>query len=411
MYDIVVIGGGAAGMFASAIASDRGARVLLLERGKSLGNKLRLTGKGRCNLTNDCPVSEALSNVTTGREFLQSAMNAFSPRDCIDFFQSLGLSLKTERGNRVFPSSDSSSEVVSVLRRFVEKSGVEVLHSTATGVLADNGQVVGVATSTAGDIDCRSAVIATGGLSYPATGSTGDGYGFARALGHTINPLKASLVPIEAEPEICSRMQGLTLRNIRLSVYNGSRKLVFEDFGELLFTHFGLSGPLALSASAHLRDFDSQEYYCIIDMKPGLNEDSLDKRILRDFEKYSNRDFSNALGDLLNRLAIPVVIEKSGIDPEKKVHSITRSERMKILELIKGFRVDIDGLRPIEEAVVTSGGVHLKEINPKTMESKLVKGLYFAGEVIDADAYTGGFNLQIAWSTAYVAGTAAAKLV
>jgi len=408
MYDVVVIGGGAAGMLASAVAAENGVSVMLLERNAHPGKKLKITGKGRCNLTNNCSITEVLESIPTGGQFLHSSLNAFSPQDTMELFGRLGVPLKTERGNRVFPQSDSAGDVVGALIRFMDDSGVERKQGRALGVVQVNGRVTSVETAD-GMIECGTAILATGGLSYPATGSTGDGYDISRNLGHTIAPLRGSLVPLEAEPEICGKMQGLTLRNVRLSVYCGGKKPIFDDFGELLFTHFGISGPLALSASAHMRDFEHKEYYVLIDFKPALDEKKLDLRVLRDFEKYSNRNFANSLGSMLARLSIPVIVSRSGIPPDMKVHSINRDQRQGLVRLLKGFRIEISCPRPVEEAIITSGGVDLREINPKTMESKLVHGLYFAGEIIDADAYTGGFNLQIAWSTAVAAGKAAAK--
>ena len=419
-YDVIVVGGGAAGLLGSATAANKGARALLLERNERAGRKLAITGKGRCNLTNDCSVGEVLENIPTGGRFLFSALNGFAPSDAIKLFQSLGVPLKTERGNRVFPQSDKAADIVEALRSYGAKSGVMQRRCRARGLTIENGRITGVSTPE-GHIACSSVILATGGLSYPATGSTGDGYEMAKACGHTVTALRGSLVPLVAKADICAgeqrraekqhacaKMQGLTLKNVRISVHDGAKKPVFEDFGEILFTHFGLSGPLALSASAHMRDFDDKEFYITIDLKPGLDEKKLDLRILRDFEKYSNRAFSNALGDLLNRSMIPVIVEKSGIPPDTKVHSVSREQRLDMIKLLKGFRIDIAGPRPVEEAIVTSGGVETLEINPKTMESKIVKGLYFAGEIINADAYTGGFNLQIAWSTSYAAGTSAA---
>ena len=402
-YDVVVIGGGAAGMLSAGVAAGRGKSVLLIERNDRLGWKLGITGKGRCNLTNDCQISEVLANIPTGGRFLQSALNGFTPRDVMQFFESLGVPLKTERGARVFPQSDKAADIVDALRRYLNKSGVTVKRDRVSGLISEDGQITGVVTS-AGEIKCNAVILATGGMSYPATGSTGDGYEMAVSLGHTIVPQNASLVPLVAEPEMCAKMQGLALKNVTLTIYDGGKKPIFSDFGELLFTHFGISGPLTLSASAHMRD-DSKEYYALVDLKPALDEKKLDLRILRDFEEYSNRDFANALGGLLNRLMIPVFIEKSGIPPDTKVHSISREQRLGLVKLFKAFRIDIKHKRPIDEAIITSGGVNLREINPKTMESKLISGLYFAGEIIDADAYTGGFNLQIAWSTAYAAGS------
>ena len=410
MYDIAVVGGGAAGMLASAVAAELGASVLVIERNAKPGKKLLITGKGRCNLTNNCSVAEALCNIPTGGRFLQSAFNAFSPDNAIELFEKLGVPLKTERGHSVFPKSDSSGDVVDALCRYMDKGGVKLRQGRALGLFSECGRITG-AKATFGDIKCCAVILATGGLSYPATGSSGDGYGFAEALGHTVKPLRASLVPLEAEPAVCGRMQGLTLKNVRLSVYDGSSKPIFSEIGEIMFTHFGLSGPLVLSASAHMRDYEKKRYYAHVDLKPALDERKFDERILRDFKKFTNRDFGNSLVDLLPRLIIPVIVERSGISPDLKVHSVSREQRMRLANEIKRFKIDITGSRPIEEAVITSGGVDLREIDPKTMESKLVSGLYFAGEIIDADAYTGGFNLQIAWSTAYAAARAAVNQV
>lgn len=408
--DITVVGGGAAGMLASSIAAKGGANVLLIERNDTLGRKLCITGKGRCNLTNNCSVAQVLENIPTGSQFLHSAINGFMPCDVMSFFETLGVSLKTERGGRVFPLSNRASDVADALRRNIRIAGVHVNRGRAIGLIAKNGRICAVKSSS-GTIITSAVILATGGMSYPDTGSTGDGYKMASALGHTVTPLRGSLVPLVAAPELCSRMQGLTLKNVRLSVYDGSKKPIFEDFGELLFTHFGISGPLVLSASAHMRDFGNRKYYALIDLKPALDENKLDLRILRDFGNYSNRDYSNALGDLLSAMMIPVIIEKSGIPPRTKTHSISRDQRLGLVRLLKSFRIDIDRPRPVEEAIVTSGGVDLREVNPKTMESKLVKGLYFAGETLDVDAYTGGYNLQIAWSTAVAAARAAVQSV
>ena len=399
-------------MMASAVAAQAGASVLLLERNSSLGRKLLITGKGRCNLTNMCSVQEVLDNIPTGSRFLHSALNAFSPNDTFRLFERLGVPLKTERGGRVFPQSDSSADVVQALRRYMDETGVKQKHARVQKLIAQDGSITAIS-SASGDIICGAAILATGGISYPSTGSNGDGHAMARDLGHNVTPLRASLVPLEAERGICARMQGLTLKNVRMLVYSGSAKPVFDDFGEVLFTHFGLSGPLALSASAHMRDagggLGATGYYAIVDLKPALDDKMLDLRILRDFDKYINRCFVNSLTDLLPKAMIPIIVEKSGIPPLIKVNSISRKQRMGLIDAIKRFRIGIDGKRPVEEAIVTSGGVDLREINPKTMESKLVGGLFFAGEIIDADAYTGGFNLQIAWSTAYAAGRAASQ--
>ena len=409
-YDTAIIGAGAAGLFAAVIAARNGAKVVLIERNESPGKKLKITGKGRCNITNESSVEEVLDNIPNGKHFMQSAVRAFTPTDCIEFFEVLGVPLKTERGKRVFPESDRASDVVFALQQNALKYGVSILHSRATEIITENACIKGINTTT-GQIECNSVILATGGLSYPATGSTGDGYKFAADLGHTITPLRGSLVPLEADVSICSKMQGLTLKNVKLSIYTNENKRVYEDFGELLFTHFGLSGPLVLSASAHMRDYLNDKYHALIDLKPALDDKKLDMRLLRDFEKYQNRDFGNALCDLFSKLCIPVIIEKSKIPPNTKVHSITREQRLNLCSLIKAFRIDIYGPRPVNEAIITSGGVSLLEINPKTMESKLVSGLYFAGEIIDVDAYTGGFNLQIAWSTAFSAATASSQRV
>ena len=410
MYDVVVIGGGASGMLASSAAAGLGAGVLLLEKNDKPGKKLRITGKGRCNLTNDCSVAEAIENIPTGGRFLHSALNGFTPEDAKRLFESLGVPLKTERGGRVFPRSDKASDVVDALTRYMDETGVAIKRARAVDVIAENGRAAGVGTA-AGRIPCGAVILATGGLSYPATGSTGDGYDIARRLGHTVTPLRGSLAPLAAEPAVCGAMQGLTLKNVKVSFRDGGKRPVFEDFGELMFTHFGISGPLTLSASAHLRDFSGKKYHAVIDLKPALDEKKLDARVLRDFEKYSNRNFSNALDDLLSKSMIPVIVERSGIPHDTKVRDITREQRTDLVRLLKGFRLDIDGPRPVDEAIITSGGVTLREIDPKTMGSKLIGGLFFAGEIIDADAYTGGFNLQIAWSTANAAGRAAAEYI
>lgn len=388
-------------MMCSLIAARRGLDVILLEPNKMLGRKLRITGKGRCNVTNNCDIKDFLTNIPGDGRFLYSALNRLSPRDTIQFFESLGLPLKTERGNRVFPVSDNANDVAGTLARNLERSGVRHIRESANHIIAENGEVTGVKTDS-GVISCRAAVICTGGLSYPLTGSTGAGYKMARELGHSIAPCRPSLVPLESDDEYCAQMQGFSLKNVTLSAYEND-KLIFRELGEMLFTHFGVSGPLVLSASSHMRNFGSAKYRLSIDLKPALDEKKLDARLLRDFEKYANRDFANSLCDFAGKTMIPVLVELSGIPAEEKVNSITRQQRHDLLRLFKEFPVSISRPRPIDEAIVTSGGVLTKEINPRTMESKLVSGLYFAGEVMDVDAYTGGFNLQIAWSTAYVA--------
>lgn len=399
--DVVVIGGGASGMMCSLIAAQRGIDVILLEPNKILGRKLRITGKGRCNVTNNCEIKDFFANIPGDGKFLYSALNRFSPHDTMDFFESLGLHLKTERGNRVFPASDNANDVAGVLVRNLDRYGVRHIRESARQILTQNGEVCGVKTDS-GVISCRAAVICTGGLSYPLTGSAGAGYDLAGKLGHSIVPCRPSLVPLESDDDYCAQMQGFSLKNVTLSAYEND-KLIYHELGEMLFTHFGVSGPLVLSASSHMRNWGKAKYRLSIDLKPALDEKKLDARLLRDFEKYANRDFANSLNDLAGKAMIPVLVELSGIPADEKVNSITRQQRHDLLRLFKEFPVSVSGPRPIDEAIVTSGGVSTKEINPRTMESKLVKGLYFSGEVMDLDAYTGGFNLQIAWSTAYVA--------
>ena len=399
--DAVIIGGGAAGMMCSAVAAERGLDVILLEPNKVLGRKVRITGKGRCNVTNNCDIKEFLNNIPGDGRFLYSALNRLSPRDTMELFESHGLKLKTERGNRVFPVSDNANDVAGTLTRWLTRAGVRHVRSSAVRVLTENGQVCGVEAD-GGRISCRAAVICTGGMSYPLTGSTGAGYRLAKELGHSITPCRPSLVPLESDDEYCAEMQGFSLKNVTLSAYEND-KLIYRELGEMLFTHFGVSGPLVLSASSHMRNWGSAKYRLSIDLKPALDEKKLDARLLRDFEKYANRDFANALCDLAGKTMIPVLVKLSGIPADEKVNSITRQQRHELLRLFKEFPVSVSSPRPIDEAIVTSGGVSTKEINPRTMESKLVSGLYFAGEVMDLDAYTGGFNLQIAWSTAFVA--------
>ena len=399
--DAVIIGGGAAGMMCSAVAAERGLDVILLEPNKVLGRKVRITGKGRCNVTNNCDIKEFLNNIPGDGRFLYSALNRLSPRDTMELFESHGLKLKTERGNRVFPVSDNANDVAGTLTRWLARAGARHVRSSAVRVLTENGQVCGVETD-GGRISCRAAVISTGGMSYPLTGSAGAGYRLAKELGHSITPCRPSLVPLESEDKYCAEMQGFSLKNVTLSAYEND-KLIYRELGEMLFTHFGVSGPLVLSASSHMRNWGSAKYRLSIDLKPALDEKKLDARLLRDFEKYANRDFANALCDLAGKAMIPVLVKLSGIPADEKVNSITRQQRHELLRLFKEFPVSVSSPRPIDEAIVTSGGVSTKEINPRTMESKLVDGLYFAGEVMDLDAYTGGFNLQIAWSTAFVA--------
>ena len=405
-YDVIVIGGGAAGMFAAIQAGYQGARVLLLEPNDRLGKKLYITGKGRCNLTNNCTWQEVLKNVPHNSRFLYSALSGFTPEDTMTFFESLGCEVKTERGNRVFPVSDKSSSVIRALETALGYAGVEIRRLRAREILTEQGRVVGVKTD-AGSFAAPSVILATGGCSYPATGSTGDGYRMAARLGHEIVPPVGSLVPLTERGEDCARMQGLSLRNVQIRLLCGG-KTVYQEFGELLFTHFGLSGPVILSASAHMEA--GQDYEISIDLKPALDEKTLDARILRDFAQQQNRSFENALGGLYPKTMIPVIVRRSGIPGAQKVNAVTKAQRQALLLLTKDFRIPIAGRRPVEEAIITHGGVNVKQVDPKTMQSKLVPGLFFAGELLDVDAYTGGFNLQIAWATGYAAGTAAAQL-
>lgn len=403
--EIVVIGGGAAGMMAAISAAERGAFVTLLEPNERLGKKLNITGKGRCNLTNNAGPEELLANIPCNGKFLYSAFSRFNAQDAMAFFEDLGVPLKTERGNRVFPVSDRAFDVSAALERRLKKLRVRVVRDRARSLEIEDGAVRGVA----GERErypAEAIVLATGGVSYPATGSTGEGHRMAAEAGHTVTPLRGSLVPLR-DFGVGRSLQGLSLRNVGLTVFENSKK-IYTDFGELVFTHFGLSGPLILSASAHMRRFGERAYHLEIDLKPALDEASLDRRLLSDFEKYSNQDFCNALYDLLPKKLIPEIVRASEIDPREKVRSITREQRRGLLRVLKHFPVVIEGPCPVTEAIVTSGGVKVREIDPATMASKLIRGLYFAGEIIDVDAYTGGFNLQIAWSTGRAAGISAA---
>lgn len=400
--DLVVIGGGAAGMFAAVEAANNGLRVLLLEKNERLGKKLAITGKGRCNVTNACLPDEVLKNIPKNPRFLYSAVYGFTPQQTMTFFEENGCPLKIERGNRVFPASDRSADIISVLERCLKQYGVSIRQERATGLFVQEGRLVGVKTDR-GIISCNRAIVCTGGKSYPLTGSTGDGYRLAASVGHTIMEPRGSLVPLESNGD-CAQMQGLSLRNTELKLVDGKGKTVFRDFGELLFTHFGISGPMALSASAHLKE--NEKYCVVLDLKPALDEAKLDARFLRDFEKYANRSMENALADLYPHSMIPVLLKRCNISPSMQANSLTKQQRRLLLEQTKKFVIPITATRPVEEAIITRGGVNVKEVDPKTMQSKLVSGLYFAGEILDCDAYTGGFNLQIAWSTAYAAANA-----
>lgn len=407
MKHIIIVGGGAAGLMAAGSAAEQGAQVTLFEKNPRPGRKLIITGKGRCNVTNNCDVPTVLANVPTNPRFLYSALGGCSPADIIAFFEGEGVPLKTERGSRVFPVSDRAMDIVDALSRWARRVGVRLVHTPVEGISVSGGCAVGVRAG-GREYPSDAVILATGGASYPLTGSNGDGYRFAKACGHTVVPPHPSLVPLVEDGSTCAALMGLSLKNVQLTAFENDKR-IFSDFGELLFTHFGLSGPLTLSASAHMRHFGSKSYRVEIDLKPALDEKTLDKRLLSDFAAHRNNDFINALGDLLPRKLIPAVVELSGIDPRCKVHSVTRAGRESLLRVLKAFPVKISGARPLAEAIVTSGGVNVKEISPKTMESKKCPGLYFAGELIDVDAYTGGFNLQIAWATGRLAGRSAAR--
>ncbi len=400
MYDVIVVGGGPAGMFAAITAAKRGRNCLLLERNDRLGKKLLITGKGRCNVTNNCDNAEVMKNIPRNGRFLFSALAACPADKVMAFFEDAGCELKTERGNRVFPVSDRSQSVLDALKKELKASGVTV----RTGRVNDILEIPGGLSVSVGDEEftAENVILATGGLSYPTTGSTGDGYKIAQKLGHTVTDCKGSLVPLEAGPD-CADMQGLSLRNVGVKLLDGRGKVLFSDFGELLFTHFGVSGPTVLSASAHLK---GEGCKLVIDLKPALEENKLDERILRDLAMYRNRSMENALTDLLPRSMIPVVLNRLSIDPTMQANALDKQKRKALVALLKGFPVEISGKRPVAEAIITSGGIKVGEIDPKTMASKIVPGLYFAGEIIDCDAYTGGFNLQIAWATGYAAGMA-----
>ena len=408
---IIVVGAGAAGMMAAISAARAGVSVLLIEPNEKVGRKLYITGKGRCNVTNACGAEELLASIPRNGKFLFSALSRFSPQDVMAFFESLGVPLKVERGNRVFPQSDRSSDIIDALFFEMRRLGVVLMQDKVTALLTEDNRVTGVETEKNGKINgCKAVILATGGASYPRTGSTGDGYVLSRSVGHEVTPIRGSLVPLESDDRNCAKLQGLSLRNVTLKVTGRKNKVVYKEQGEMLFTHFGLSGPMILSASAHM-NFDKDSYVAHIDLKPALDEQKLDARLLRDFEERANQDFGNALGGLVPRSMIPVMISRTGIPSDTKVHDIRKEQRRVLLETLKDFRISITGPRPVSEAIVTNGGVKVKEVDPKTMESKLIEGLYFAGELLDVDAYTGGFNLQIAWATGHAAGEAAAARV
>ncbi len=405
---IAVIGGGPAGIMAAAAAAAMGADARIIEQNSYLGKKMGITGKGRCNITNACNIRDFIANIPVNGKFMHSAFYAFSNVDMIELLARYGVETKIERGNRVFPVTDKAKTVVDALKAYAKDMGARAVQDKVLSVKkTDNGFLLKL--EKRGNLSCDKVIIATGGASYTACGSTGDGYNFARSLGHTIVTPTPSLVPLTTKGDTAKKLMGLSLKNIAITVKDAQGKKQYSDFGEMLFTHFGVSGPVILSASSHLRDFGQNKYTLSIDLKPALDNDALDKRILRDFGAELNRDFVNSLDELLPKKLIPVIIELSGIPERKKVRDITKAERQRLVELLKSFTLEITGTRPINEAIITSGGVSVKEINPKTMESKIVPGLYFAGEVIDVDAYTGGFNLQIAYSTGHLAGESAGK--
>ena len=413
MPKVVVIGGGPAGMMAAITAAENGNEVLIIEKMPSFGRKLLITGKGRCNITSSLYMSEFIKNTPGNGRFLYSAFQNYTNTDIIEFLKRQGLEVKEERGNRIFPVTDKSVDVLNCFTKRIEELKIQYkLNTTAEKILVQNEQVTAVRTNRE-MIKADKVILATGGKSYPLTGSTGDGYKIAQALGHTIVPIKPSLVPLEVyEKEECKKLQGLSLRNVGIKIIDiEKKKSIYEDFGEMIFTHFGISGPTILSGSAHLAKYKDVDYLLrnkyitvSIDLKPALSEEQLDDRILRDFKEFKNKQFKHSLDKLLPQKMIPLIIGLSKIDENKRVNEITREERKTLIQLLKSFTITIKGFRPVEEAIITCGGIDTKEINPKTMESKLIKGLYFAGEIIDVDAYTGGFNLQIAYSTGFTAG-------
>ncbi len=407
--EVAVVGGGAAGLFAAISAAQSGAPTVIYEKNPKTGRKLRITGKGRCNVTNDCAPDEFLKNVLRNPKFLFGALNRLSPRDTEEFFEGIGVPLKTERGRRVFPTSDRAADIADALEKEARRLGVKIKHLTVTDVRAENGRITGIVTEDGAFRPHSEVIVATGGLSYPLTGSTGDGWRFAKRLGIETVPAEGSLVPIETY-ENFSDLSGLSLKNVTLTVKdNESGKTVFSELGEMLFCHFGVSGPLVLSASCHMAKKDASLFSMEIDLKPGLTEEELDRRLLSDFAKYSQKDLINSMGDLLPQKLIALTVERSGIPPHTKVGGLTRAMRRDLLTVLKHFTMTPKRARPIAEAIVTCGGVNVKEISPKTMECKRISGLYFAGEVLDVDAYTGGYNLQIAFSTGHLAGTSAAE--
>lgn len=400
MSKIVVIGGGAAGLLCGAKSAEKGNDVTIIEKMNRPGRKLMITGKGRCNVTNaSFELDDLISNVPTNPRFLYSAFSNFMPYDTMALFEELGVPLKIERGNRVFPLSDKAVDIVDALVNFANDSGAKIIHGSAKAFELEENKIKSVVLEDKTKIECDKVCLCTGGKSYPLTGSTGDGYILAQSVGHTVTTLKPSLVPLVCSNNFISKLQGLSLKNIEVTLYENDKD-IYRDFGEMIFTHYGVSGPVILSASSHIKSMGKKQYKIKIDLKPALDFHTLDKRICRDFEEFANKDFVNSLSKLLPNKLIPVIVSLSGIPASEKVNQITREQRLKLVELIKNFYVTVSDFRPIDEAIVTSGGVNVKEINPKTMQSKIIDNLYFAGEIIDVDAYTGGFNLQIAFSTA-----------
>ena len=399
---VTVIGGGPAGMIAAGTLAEQIEKVILIEKNKILGKKLRITGKGRCNITNDADIEEFINNVPTNPRFLYSAFYSFTNRDITELLKRFGVETKVERGGRIFPLSDSAKDVADALKKYALAPNVVPVNDEACEILVQNGRVSGVKTLK-NTYTSDAVVIATGGKSYPLTGSDGEGYEMCKKLGHTLITPKPSLIPVITKEKWVSDLMGLSLKNIEITVYNKNNKKIYSDFGEMMFTHFGLSGPVILSASAHMRNIENENYRISIDLKPALDFEKLDKRIVRDFDKFKNKHIINALDDLLPKALIPHIIRISGINAHKPVNAVTKEERKALAQSLKSLSFSVTGFRPIEEAIVTSGGINVNEINPSTMESKIVSGLYFAGEIIDVDAYTGGFNLQIAYSTAYLA--------
>lgn len=408
---VIVIGAGAAGTMAAGVAAENGADVLLLERNDKIARKVMITGKGRCNVTNNVTdVQEFISNIPGNGRFLYSAFSSFNSQDVIDFFEDYGVKLKVERGNRVFPVSDKAVDIVDALNRYITDSGVQRKTERVNRIVTENNIVKGVETESGNFYNCDSVIVATGGLSYPKTGSSGDGYKLAKALGHTVTELRPSLSALVCRDGLCSECMGLSLKNVAIRVYDTKKKKeIYDDFGEMLFTHFGVSGPMILSASAHMRDMEKERYELYIDLKPALSNEKLDARILRDFAENSNKSISNVLSLLLPKSLISPVLRLSKIKPGEKINQITKEMRLNLIDTIKGLKLTVMDFNDISEAIVTSGGIKISEINPKTMESKLCEGLYFAGEIIDCDGYTGGFNLQIAFSTGHLAGISASN--